>query len=150
MRLGAFLALFAVVPCSIASAVTLTLNTSSTSSISPYIYGINGTINSGGFNNLTLTRAGGNRWTAYNWTNNYSNAGSDWYYENDNALDSSTTPAGAVSSTVQNAHVQQRGRAADHPHGRLRLEGRSGRQLGRAHDCSRLETSSTPTGFRTA
>ncbi len=103
MRLGAFLALFAVVPCSIASAVTLTLNTSSTSSISPYIYGINGTINSGGFNNLTLTRAGGNRWTAYNWTNNYSNAGSDWYYENDNALDSSTTPAGAVSSTVQNA-----------------------------------------------
>ena len=90
---------------SVASAQTasFTINTSQTSSISPYIYGINGTINSGGFNNLTLTRAGGNRWTAYNWTNNYSNAGSDWYYENDNALDSSTTPAAAVASTVQNA-----------------------------------------------
>ena len=43
---------------SIASAqtVSFTINTSQTSSISPYIYGINGTINSGGFNNLTLTR----------------------------------------------------------------------------------------------
>ena len=103
MRFGPPLAILVIASCSIASAdVTLTINTSSTSSISPYIYGINGTINSGGFNNLTLTRAGGNRWTAYNWTNNYSNAGSDWYYENDNALSSSTAPAAAVAGTITN------------------------------------------------
>ena len=92
---------------SLASAQTvgLTISTSQTASILPYIYGINGTINSGGFNNLTLTRAGGNRWTAYNWTNNYSNAGMDYYFENDNALcpNGSTAPAAAVAGTVQNA-----------------------------------------------
>ncbi len=82
--------------------VNFTLNTSTTASISPYIYGINGTIGSGGFNNLTLTRAGGNRWTAYNWTNNYSNAGSDYHFENDNALSSSTTPGAAVAGTISN------------------------------------------------
>jgi autotransporter-associated beta strand protein len=103
MRFGPPLAILVIVSCSIASAdVTFTMNASSTSSISPYIYGINGTINSGGFNNLTFTRAGGNRFTAYNWTNNYSNAGADWYYENDNALSSSTTPAAAVAGTITN------------------------------------------------
>jgi hypothetical protein len=33
-----------------------------------------------------MDRAGGNRWTAYNWENNFSNAGSDFFYENDNFL----------------------------------------------------------------
>ena len=90
MRFIASLLLLGFVSVASAQTVSFTVNTSQTSSISPYIYGINGTIGapsgSGGFDNLTLTRAGGNRWTAYNWTNNYSNAGSDWYYENDNAL----------------------------------------------------------------
>ncbi len=109
MRFIACVLLLGFVPAASAQTVSLIINTSQTASISPYIYGINGTIaapsGSGGFNNLTLTRAGGNRWTAYNWTNNYSNAGSDWYFENDNALgpNGSTTPAAAVAGTVQNA-----------------------------------------------
>jgi len=60
------------------SDVTITLNPACTRAISPYIYGLN-------FYNsianapplLTFDRAGGNRWTAYNWENNASNAGSE-------------------------------------------------------------------------
>jgi hypothetical protein len=52
--------------------------------ISPLIYGYN-TADSAFINahRLTLTRSGGNRWTAFNWENNASNAGSDWYHQND-------------------------------------------------------------------
>ena len=48
----------------------------------------------------TLDRAGGNRWTAYNWENNASNAGSDYLYESDAYLSSSTTPAEAVRALI--------------------------------------------------
>jgi hypothetical protein len=47
--------------------------------ISPWIYGTN-------FNATpiaTLDRIGGNRLTGYNWENNASNAGSDWYHHSD-------------------------------------------------------------------
>lgn len=50
--------------------------------ISPYIYGIN----YGGSIRYTYPksiRLGGNRFTAYNWENNYSNAGSDWNHHSD-------------------------------------------------------------------
>src|ERR1700719_4645316 len=57
--------------------------------ILPWIYGTNGTtLNS----SLTGDRLGGNRWTAYNWETNASNAGADYYFENDNYLSSSNTP----------------------------------------------------------
>ena len=36
--------------------------------ISRYIYGVNQKFN-GAYANLTFTRLGGNRWTAYNWEN---------------------------------------------------------------------------------
>ena len=65
--------------------VTITVNPSQTRPISPWIYGINSY--SAGLNiHATMDRAGGNRWTAYNWENNFSNAGSDFFYENDNFL----------------------------------------------------------------
>lgn len=52
-----------------------------------------------------MDRAGGNRWTAYNWENNYSNAGSDYGpYHNDTYLSSSTTPAEAVRSFIATDH----------------------------------------------
>lgn len=53
--------------------------------ISPYIYGIN---DSGHLDQVTVTavRQGGNRYTAYNWENNYSNAGSDWKHNSDTYL----------------------------------------------------------------
>jgi hypothetical protein len=65
--------------------------------ISPWIYGMNGTtLNS----SLTGDRLGGNRWTAYNWETNASNAGADYYFENDNYLSSSNTPGAAVLPTL--------------------------------------------------
>ena len=50
--------------------------------ISPYVYGSNW----GSDTDYTARRSGGNRMTAYNWENNYSNAGNDWYFSNDNYL----------------------------------------------------------------
>jgi fibronectin type 3 domain-containing protein len=81
--------------------VTITINPSNTHTISPYIYGIN--FYSGITDappDLTFDRAGGNRWTAYNWETNASNAGSDYLYENDDYLSSSTVPAEAVRSFI--------------------------------------------------
>ena len=53
--------------------------------ISPYIYGIN---DAGMLNNVTVNavRQGGNRFSGYNWENNYSNAGSDWQHSSDTYL----------------------------------------------------------------
>jgi hypothetical protein len=53
--------------------------------ISKYIYGSNW----GNNTNYTVQRTGGNRCTAYNWENNWSNAGSDYLFENDTMFDSS-------------------------------------------------------------
>ena len=81
--------------------VTITLAPGTTHAISPYIYGLNfytGITNAPPL--VTLDRAGGNRWTAYNWENNASNAGSDYLYESDNYLSSSTVPAEAVRSLI--------------------------------------------------
>ncbi|HKN23511.1 MAG TPA: glycoside hydrolase family 44 protein [Candidatus Acidoferrum sp.] len=81
--------------------VTITIDPTKTHPISPYIYGINFYSGiTGAPANLTFDRAGGNRWTAYNWETNASNAGSDYLYENDNYLSSSTTPAEAVRSFI--------------------------------------------------
>lgn len=79
--------------------VTVTINPAATHPISPYIYGINSGI-IGVPPNLTFDRTGGNRWTAYNWETNASNAGSDYLYENDDYLSSSTVPAEAVRSII--------------------------------------------------
>lgn len=55
--------------------------------ISPYIYGMNTMQVNQDYNyNITSARQGGNRFTAYNWENNYSNAGRDWYHSSDNYL----------------------------------------------------------------
>jgi hypothetical protein len=72
--------------------------------ISPLIYGTNGA--SGiATNKQTLVRLGGNRWTAYNWENNASNAGSDYLYQNDGYLSSSNTPGDAVYRSVETARA---------------------------------------------
>lgn len=81
--------------------VTITVDPANTKSISRWIYGLNFyTGVTGAPPHLTLDRAGGNRWTAYNWETNASNAGSDYLYENDDYLTTSTTPAEAVRSFV--------------------------------------------------
>ena len=88
-------------PTASAADVTITVNPAISKPISPYIYGINfysGIVGAPPL--LTFDRAGGNRWTAYNWETNASNAGSDYIYNNDNYLSSSTVPAEAVRAFI--------------------------------------------------
>ncbi len=89
-------------PGATAADVTITVDPTKTKNISPLIYGLNFyTGVTGAPPRLTLDRAGGNRWTAYNWENNASNAGSDWGpYSNDNYLSSSSVPGEAVRSFI--------------------------------------------------
>jgi hypothetical protein len=72
-------------------------------SISRFIYGIDSSV-AGATPGFTLERAGGNRWTAYNWENNASNAGSDFMFQNDDYLGGGSTPGGAVLPILQNAN----------------------------------------------
>jgi len=92
--------------------VTVTINPAVTQAISPWIYGINFFENvDGAPSGITLNRTGGNRWTAYNWENNASNAGSDWGpYSSDSYLGGGSTPAEAVRSII--AADQGRGMAS--------------------------------------
>jgi len=84
-----------------AADVTVTIAPAGAHAISPYIYGMNLNGNfSGAPPSITFDRAGGNRWTAYNWETNASNAGSDYLYQNDNYLSGSATPAEAVRSFI--------------------------------------------------
>jgi hypothetical protein len=90
--------------------VTVTLDPGKTAPISPYIYGINKfdpeiTDAPAG---VAFSRTGGDRWTAYNWVNNASNAGSDWLYESDNYLDASSVPGDAVRSRIASDQILNR------------------------------------------
>lgn len=85
--------------------VIITIDPTRTRPISPWIYGTN--FYSGNTSpqpHFTVDRAGGNRWTAYNWENNFSNAGSDYIYNNDNYLCNTgcnaTIPGEAVRSFI--------------------------------------------------
>jgi hypothetical protein len=94
----------------VAAAVTVTVTPSSTHLISPYIYGVNSGNPSANVypvgtasalpGNLTFDRLGGNRLTAYNWETSASNAGSDFLYENDTLLGSSSVAGAATTSFV--------------------------------------------------
>jgi hypothetical protein len=72
--------------------------------ISRFVYGVNQPL-AGPFAHLALTRLGGNRWTAYNWENNASNAGTDWYNQNDGYLSASDVPGEAVRPTIAAAQA---------------------------------------------
>src|SRR6266436_6720422 len=88
-------------PSNAVADVTITIDPTKTKQISPYIYGINFySGNAGASPLLTFDRAGGNRWTAYNWETNASNAGSDYFYYNDGYLSGSNVPAEAVRSFI--------------------------------------------------
>lgn len=63
--------------------VDFTVDTETTlHQISPLIYGANGQA----LETATARRIGGNRLTGYNWENNASHAGADWYHQNDNYM----------------------------------------------------------------
>ncbi|MEX2092858.1 MAG: glycoside hydrolase family 44 protein [Pirellulales bacterium] len=86
-----------------AAAIQFTLNSGQdVKSISPWIYGSNST----SIANRTFDRSGGNRTTGYNWENNASNAGSDWYHHSDYGMannQSNAPPGSAVRGMIQNA-----------------------------------------------
>ena len=87
-----------------ASAVDVIVNsTASVQPISRFIYGMNGWDPRIRPANLTLSRSGGNRMTAYNWETNASNAGADYHNQNDNFLGGGNTPNGAVAPDLERA-----------------------------------------------
>ncbi|MEZ4328227.1 MAG: glycoside hydrolase family 44 protein [Polyangiales bacterium] len=71
--------------------------------ISPFIYGSN-QVDEDDTHGVTIGRIGGNRWTAYNWETNASNAGSDYLYQNDTYLGGGSLPGGAVANNVTPLH----------------------------------------------
>jgi hypothetical protein len=74
--------------------ITYNVNTDAARTpISKYIYGSNFIAGA----DYTIRRSGGNRLTAYNWENNWSNAGADWYFENDQYMSPSTIPGKAIT-----------------------------------------------------
>lgn len=87
-------------PSGMLANVTITIDPTKTHAISPWIYGINLFGNIPNLPHVTLNRMGGNRWTAYNWENNASNAGSDFNFQSDNFLSSSNIPGEAVRPTI--------------------------------------------------
>src|SRR6266700_711491 len=85
--------------------VTVIVNPGLTKPISPWIYGINSYSGIPNVPHATMDRAGGNRWTAYNWENNFSNAGSEFCpYSNDtflcNTSCNTSIPAEAVRTFI--------------------------------------------------
>ena len=54
-------------------------------------------------NGLRLVRVGGNRFSAYNWENNASNAGSDYMFQNDEYLSASDIPGTAMEGALATA-----------------------------------------------
>jgi fibronectin type 3 domain-containing protein len=89
-------------PVAATADVTITVNPSVTHPISPYIYGLNFYSGvTGAPPLLTFDRDGGDRWTAYNWVNNASNAGSDYFYENDDYLCNGTCNASIPAEAVR-------------------------------------------------
>lgn len=73
--------------------------------ISPYVYGVNQMDWSGRRPFVRAGRLGGNRWTAYNWVNNASNAGTDYFNQNDGFLGGGNTAGEAVRTWVAQAHA---------------------------------------------
>lgn len=77
------------------------------SRISPYVYGANQV--DGSAVKFTSQRQGGNRLTAYNWENNYSNAGSDWQQSSDTYMCDNaalcSAPGAAITQFVDAARA---------------------------------------------
>ena len=70
--------------------------------VSPWIYGMN-TLRDPALDRQGLVRMGGNRFTAWNWENNASNAGNDLNFQSDGYLGGGDVPGGAVAQTLGTA-----------------------------------------------
>ena len=94
------------IPPATPPASNVTFNIDSTQdvrAISRFIYGMNFWDSAQRPANLTLSRSGGNRNTAYNWETNASNAGSDWFNQNDDFMGGGNTPNGAIAPGIASA-----------------------------------------------
>lgn len=83
--------------------VAFQVDGSKKSPISPFVYGHNHPQWDKFGWTPTISRAGGNRLTAYNWETNASNAGSDWHHQNDNLM-GSDVPGEAIRRGVASSH----------------------------------------------
>jgi len=79
--------------------LTFQVDGSKKTPISPYVYGVNHPKWDKDGWKTPLSRAGGNRLTAYNWETNASNAGSDWQHQNDNLM-GTDVPGEAMRKSV--------------------------------------------------
>ena len=106
----------AAIPVVMPGGVTLTVRPTAQFPISRFIYGANFMTDDGAASTgrwpwfgadvprgVTLNRIGGNRLSAYNWRNNYSHAGLDYQFQNDQLLDPSTIPGEAIRRRVRSA-----------------------------------------------
>lgn len=112
--INAILIAFAAKP-----AGTIVVDARKLSPISPYVYGVNFPDSfiadwlkewNGYHDGLTFAREGGNRFTAYNWETNASNAGKDYRDENDDYLGASNESGWTVNEFLK--AVQGAGAAA--------------------------------------
>jgi hypothetical protein len=86
------------------SAVSFSIDsTQDVHAISRFIYGMNFWDSAQRPANLTLSRSGGNRNTAYNWETNDSNAGADYLNQNDDFMGGGDTPNGAIAPLIETA-----------------------------------------------
>ena len=90
--------------------LSFTLTSQTTHPISPYVYGINGGVAENGWAwqpaYSGVVRSGGNRWTAYNWETNASNAGTDYGpYHSDDYLSSSAAAGAALTDRIDAARA---------------------------------------------
>lgn len=105
------LVFFAAVQGKAQKRVTFSINTAQErKQISPLIYGTNDN-----YLNATAKRLGGNRITNYNWENNASNAGRDWFHSSDNYVpwergvpENEYDVPGAALKYFHNTSLQQR------------------------------------------
>ncbi len=107
------------IPVAAPGTVTLAVQPRSTHAISRFIYGVNFLTDDGqrmaalppwyGATvpaTVTLNRLGGNRLSAYNWTNNFSNAGADYRFQNDHYLEPTTIRGEAIRRRVAESRAR--------------------------------------------
>lgn len=86
-------------------AATPTVDWANLKPISPYIFGANFPDWANTPVKFPFARSGGNRLTAYNWENNASNAGSDWFNQNDEYMGVTNEPGWAQRTWMQDCEA---------------------------------------------
>ena len=84
---------------------SITVDTTRSQPISPYVYGANFAPWPQVGDCVTLDRQGGNRLSAYNWETNASNAGNDFHNQNDGFMGEKDEPGLTVRTFLQDAQT---------------------------------------------